>query len=70
MVAKLDVLARRAAFADLRDDREATAAQAAWWVGEYSHALGIVDAHGMIDLDGPIARAFVQAYRRVYRRYL
>lgn len=33
---------------------------------ENSHALGIVDAHGVIDIHGEIARYFVNVYQRHY----
>lgn len=57
-------LARNAAHSDLIDGR---AARAAWWVGELSHRLGIVNAAGMIDIHGAVAKAFEREYNCVYR---
>jgi hypothetical protein len=59
--------ARQAALCDVSFGREPTAERAAWWVGELSHELCIVDARGMIDVDGPVARFFTREYRRIYR---
>ena len=59
--------ARQAALCDVSFGREPTTERAAWWVGELSHVLGIVDARGMIDVDGSIARLFAREYRRVYK---
>jgi len=58
---------RQAALCDVSFGREPTAERAAWWVAELSYELGIVDAHGMIDVNGPVARLFAREYRRVYR---
>ncbi len=42
--------------------------RAAWWVGELSYKLGIVDARGMIEVDGLIARTFAREYLRIYKQ--
>ncbi len=34
-----------------------------WWLGEKSQKLGIVGSNGMIDVSGPVARAFVRGFR-------
>lgn len=54
--------ARQAANHDDDLGRERSKARAEWWVGYLSHELGIVDNHGMIDVGGEVARAFVRAY--------
>lgn len=59
--------AKAAAQRDLLTGREATNERARWWVGAMSHKLGIVDAHGMIDVDGEVARMFIAEYKRAYR---
>lgn len=59
---RASVHARQAANCDDDLGRERTAARAAWWVGELSHELGIVDAHGMIDTHGETARSFSRLY--------
>jgi hypothetical protein len=41
---------------------EGIAHDVAWWVADRSYALGIVDAHGMIDVGGEIARAFASGF--------
>jgi hypothetical protein len=61
-------LAKSAAWADARDEREATDERAQWWVGELSRELGIVDSRGMIDFSGPIARLFAREYKRRHRK--
>lgn len=58
--------ARQAAFCDVSFGRDPET-RGKWWVGELSYQLGIVDAHGMIDVHGEIARLFVREYKRVYR---
>jgi len=59
--------ARQAATSDDDLGRQRSKARAEWWVGHLSHQLGIVDQHGMIDVDGEVARAFVRAYLRAPR---
>jgi hypothetical protein len=61
-------LAKKAAHSDLLNERDATDTRAAWWVGEMSYRLGIVDAGGMIAVDGEVARLFRKEYKRIYRR--
>jgi len=56
--------ARQAANADDDLGRARSKARAEWWVGELSHKLGIVNRHGMVDVNGEVARAFVRAYMR------
>jgi hypothetical protein len=58
-------LARQARGVDLLTERERSEARAAWWVAELSYELGIVDAHGMVDVDGEIARRFKLAFKRM-----
>lgn len=62
-IERINRLARGAAYCDRRDWHRG----AEWWVGELSYRLGIVDGHGMIDIDGPVAREFKRAYHRVMR---
>lgn len=66
--ARLSELAKRAAWQDLRNDRQASPATADWWAGELSHELGIVNRKGMIDVAGETATAFKREYLRVWRR--
>lgn len=58
---------RQAANCDDDLGRPRTKERAAWWVGELSYRLGIVDAQGMIDIHGDVARAFTRAYLRAPR---
>jgi len=58
-------LAKRAAYADLRDER---ADRADWWVGEMSYRLNIVDSRGMIAVASPTAERFKREYRHLLRR--
>lgn len=60
-------LARKSANHDDDLGRARTKQNATWWVGDLSHKLGIVDARGMIDTDGEIARAFTREYLRAPR---
>ena len=55
-------LAKWAAGHDAMDERPRTTVRGQWWVGELSPNLGIVDGHGMIDVDGEMARVFVRTY--------
>ena len=57
-------IAKSCAYHDLSNEREA---RGKWWVGEKSHALGIVSRSGMIDVNGKVAKAFEAEYARVYR---
>ena len=59
--------ARQAANHDDDLGRARTKERAEWWVAELSYKLGIVDAQGMIDINGEIARAFTSAYLRAPR---
>lgn len=59
--------AKQAAYCDVSFGRTPSKARAEWWAGHLSYDLGIVDADGMIDVDGEIARLFAREYRRVYR---
>jgi len=59
--------AKQAAQYDVSIGREGSKERATWWVGYLSSHLGIVDAHGVIDVGGEIARAFTSQYRRVYK---
>lgn len=59
--------AKQAAHCDVSFAREPSEERASWWVGELSYKLGIVDAHGMIDVDGEVARLFKREYKRVYK---
>lgn len=52
------------------DANEGYAQRAAWHVCEQSTRLGIVDAHGMIDVSGEVARRFKLSYTRAYRAEL
>ena len=54
--------ARQAANRDDDLGRARTKERAAWWVAELSYKLGIVDARGMIDIHGEVARAFTRDY--------
>lgn len=58
--------ARRCARHDWAWSHTNTQERAAWWVGELSYKLGIVDHHGMVDVDGEIARDFKRRYTREY----
>ena len=55
-------MAIKAAHSDMRDERRRTKQRGAWWIGELSYSLGIVDARGMVDVDGEVARLFVRKY--------
>lgn len=57
--------ARQAAQCDWNLGREP---RARWWVGELSYRLGIVDSHGVIDVDGEVARDFSKRYAREYSK--
>lgn len=64
---RVKTLAKRAAHATALNAYDL---DANWWVGEYSHELGIVDARGMIDVDSQVAHAFRLEYRRALSRAL
>lgn len=52
---------------EAEDANEGHAQREAWHVVDQSHELGIVDAHGMVDVSGEIARRFRVSYVRAYR---
>lgn len=49
------------------DANEGHAERPAWHVCDKSFELGIVDARGMVDVDGEVARRFRTTYVRAYR---
>jgi hypothetical protein len=49
------------------DANEGHAQREAWHVVDQSYNLGIVDARGMVDVSGEIARRFRLSYVRAYR---
>jgi hypothetical protein len=61
---------QKARWAANHDDdlgRARTKDRAAWWVGELSYKLGIVDSKGMVDINGEVARAFTRDHLRARR---
>ena len=52
------------------DANEGHGQREAWHICEESDRLGIVDARGMIDISGEVARRFKTSYVTAYRREL
>ncbi len=46
-----------------RGDTGTIVLNAEWQVAEQAYRLGIIDAHGVADVSGEVARAFLEGFR-------